>query len=227
MRDRASTKAHNASVQADRWRQVPGDPVTRRQEAFMATVPPPTSDAGQPVHHRGWCIFWGALLIVLGVLALLMPEVAALATALTLAWLLIFAGGVEIVHAIQTRYRNGFGWKLASGIVTLLLGVSILIFPVAGIATLALWIGAFVFVGGLVRLILALRLKPERGWGWVLVDGLLSIAVGGLIAWGWPASSIPFIGLLAGFWLIFAGIWRVMLDGRAARPGSGRLSPGV
>ncbi len=113
-----------------------------------------------------------------------------------------------------------------SGIVTLLLGLSILLFPVAGVATLALWIGAFVFAGGIVRLILAFRLRPAKGWRWVLFDGILSIAVGGLIAWGWPASSIAFIGLLAGFWLIFAGIWRIMLDGRAERAGDGgTLSP--
>jgi hypothetical protein len=30
----------------------------------------------------------------------------------------------------------------------------------------------------------------------VLFDALLSIVIGGLIAWGWPASSIAFIGLL-------------------------------
>jgi len=187
----------------------------------MATVQTSSPAAGTPTHRRGWCIFWGILLIVTGILALLMPEIAALATVLTLAWLLTFAGGVEIVHAFQTRHRNGFGWKLASGIVTLLLGLSVLVFPVAGVATLALWIGAFVFAGGIVRLVLAFRVKPAKGWGWVLFDGLLSIVVGGLIAWGWPATSIPFIGLLTGFWLLFAGIWRIMLDGRVARPGDG------
>ncbi len=177
-------------------------------------------------HSRGWSIVWGVLLIATGILALLMPEIAALATALTLAWLLVFAGAFEILHAVQTRHRDGFGWKLASGIVTLLLGISIVLFPVAGVATLALWIGAFLLAGGVLRLILAFRLRPARGWMWVLVDGLLSIVVGGLIAWGWPASSIPFIGLLAGFWLLFAGIWRIMLDGRAREPGDrNALSP--
>jgi len=186
-----------------------------------------SAEGGMGVRHsRGWSIVWGALLIVTGILALLMPEIAALATALTLAWLLVLAGAFEILHAVQTRHRDGFGWKLASGIVTLLLGISIVLFPVAGVATLALWIGAFLFAGGVLRLILAFRLRPERGWTWVLVDGLLSIVVGGLIAWGWPASSIPFIGLLAGFWLLFAGIWRIMLDGRAREPGErNALSP--
>ena len=155
-----------------------------------------------------------------------MPGIAALATALTLAWLLILAGCIEIVHAIQTRHRPGFGWKLLSGIVTLLLGLSLLFFPVAGIASLALLIGAFVFAGGVVRLILAFKLRPQKGWGWVLFDALLSIVIGGLIAYGWPATSLAFIGLLTGFWLLFTGVWRVILDGRAREPGDGgHLSP--
>jgi uncharacterized membrane protein HdeD (DUF308 family) len=185
----------------------------------MATTQASISNAGALTHSRGWVVFWGILLIVTGILAILMPEVAALATALTLAWLLIFAGIVEIVHAVQTRHRPGFGWKLASGIVTLLLGLSILLFPVAGIASLALMIGAFIFAGGIFRLMLAFRLRPQKGWGWVLFDALLSIVIGGLIAWGWPASSIAFIGLLTGFWLLFTGIWRIILDGRAPQPG--------
>ena len=185
----------------------------------MATTQADTTTAGMPAPRRGWVLFWGILLIILGVFAILMPEVAALATALTLAWLLIFAGIAEIVHAIQTRHRLGFGWKLASGIVTLLLGMAILLFPVAGIASLALMIGAFIFAGGIFRLILAFRLRPQKGWGWVLFDALLSIVIGGLIAWGWPASSIAFIGLLTGFWLLFTGIWHIILDGRVPQPG--------
>jgi uncharacterized membrane protein HdeD (DUF308 family) len=194
----------------------------------MATVRPPELDtASAPVaRSRGWEIFWGILLCITGVLALLMPVVAALATALTFAWLLILAGGFEIVHAIQTRQRSGFGWKLASGIVTLVLGLFMLLFPIAGIATLALWIGAFVFAGGVLRTVLAFKLKPARGWGWVLFDGLLSILIGVLIAWGWPGSSIAFIGMLAGFWLLFTGIWRVLLAGqRTSAAGTAAPSP--
>lgn len=186
----------------------------------MATAQP-ASSANPHGHRRGWSVAWGIALIVIGILALLMPGVAALATVFMLAWLLIFAGIVELIHAFQTRRRSGFGWKLAAAVITLILGLCILLFPVAGIATLALWIGAFIFAGGIVRLILAFRVRPAKGWGWVLLDGLLAIVIGGLIAWGWPASSIAFIGLLTGFWLLFSGVWRIMLDGRAPPPGEG------
>ncbi|HEY0877120.1 MAG TPA: HdeD family acid-resistance protein [Zeimonas sp.] len=166
-------------------------------------------DTASPGRSRGGQMFWGVLLIIAGVLALLMPAVAALATALVFGWLMLLSGVFEIVYAFQTRHRDGFGWRLASGILTLLLGVAIVFLPVAGIASLALLVGAFLFAAGVARTALAFRLRPLKGWGWVLFDGLLSIVVAILVAIGWPASSIGLIGFLTGFTLIFTGLWRL------------------
>lgn len=170
--------------------------------------------AYQPMYSSGWQVFWGVLLIIAGVLAFVMPAVAALATALTFAWLLILSGVFEGAYAFQTRHERGFGWKLASAIITLVLGIAILVVPLAGIASLALLVGAFLFVGGIARTVLSFQLKPAQGWGWVLFDGILSIVLAVLIAIGWPQSSLAFIGMLTGIWLLWSGIWRVALRGR-------------
>lgn len=163
---------------------------------------------------RCWQIAWGVLLIVAGILAILMPGIAALATALVFGWVLLLAGGFELAYAIQTRQHDGFGWKLAAAILTLLLGLGILIVPLAGIASLALLVGAFLFAGGVARVALAFRLRPGHGWGWVLFDGVLSIALAILIAIGWPLSSLAVIGLLTGFSLLSSGFWRIALARR-------------
>ena len=160
----------------------------------------------------GWSTAWGVLLILAGVLAVLMPAVAALATIVVFAWLLIFSGAVEVGYAVQrARSHAAFGWALTVGVVTLLLGIATLVLPLAGIASLAMLVGAFLFAGGIARLVLAFKLRPLAGWGWVLLDGLLSIVVAALIAIGWPGTSVALIGLLTGLWLIFAGVWRLML----------------
>jgi uncharacterized membrane protein HdeD (DUF308 family) len=167
--------------------------------------------ATTPAAGSGWQVLWGILLIVAGILAVMMPGVAALATVLVFGWLLVFSGIFEIAYSFQSRGQGGFGWKLASGILTLLLGIAIVFLPVAGIASMALLVGAFLFAGGIARTVLSFRLRPMRGWGWVLFDGLLSIVLAILILIGWPASSIAFIGLLTGFSLIFSGVWRIIL----------------
>lgn len=133
----------------------------------MTTIKTTTSgSASAPGRSgRGWQIAWGALLIIIGFLAVLMPAVAALATAFVFAWLLILAGACEIANAIQTRRAPGFGWKIVAGLLTLALGIAIAIGPLAGVATLALLVGGFLLVSGVMRTLLAWRLRPERGWG--------------------------------------------------------------
>ena len=77
----------------------------------------------------------------------------------------------------------------------------------------------------------ALVVHPVRPAPWgvslmqqrkVLFDALLSIVIGALIAWGWPASSIAVIGALTGFWLIFSGAWRIIVEGRVPETGDAR-----
>jgi uncharacterized membrane protein HdeD (DUF308 family) len=166
-----------------------------------------------------WVIVWGVLLIICGLLAIMQPSIAALAAELLLGWLFVFAGIVQIVYAFQERGKDGFGLKILSAILTLLLGIFLLLRPVAGIASIALLIGAFMLASGVSSVMLAVKLKPKVGWGWVMFDGILSIVIAVLIASGWPQSSIGFVGILVGIVLIYGGIWRIML-GRALREGS-------
>ena len=164
----------------------------------------------------GWVIVWGVLLIVAGIVAIVEPAVAAVATALLLAWLFLIAGIVELIYAYQQRAHDGLAWKVISGLISLALGIYMLVFPIPSIASLALMIGAFLFASGVSSVLLAFKLRPRQGWGWVLFDGALSIVIAILIASGWPQNSIDFVGLLVGFCLISHGIWRIML-GRALR----------
>jgi uncharacterized membrane protein HdeD (DUF308 family) len=164
----------------------------------------------------GWVIVWGVLLIVAGIVAIVEPAVAAVATALLLAWLFLIAGIVELIYAYQQRAHDGLAWKVISGLISLALGIYMLAFPIASIASLALMIGAFLFASGVSSVLLAFKLRPGQGWGWVLFDGALSIVIAIMIASGWPQNSIDFVGLLVGFCLISHGIWRIML-GRALR----------
>lgn len=158
-----------------------------------------------------WVIVWGVLLIIAGVLAILEPPIAALAAELLLAWLFVFGGIVQIVYAIQNRAAPGFRLHILSAILTLLLGVFMLMRPTLGIASVALLLGGFLIASGVSEVMHAFRLKPNKGWGWVLFDGLLSIVIAFLIMNGWPGSSIQFIGVLVGVLMIYGGVWRIML----------------
>jgi uncharacterized membrane protein HdeD (DUF308 family) len=164
-----------------------------------------------PQRASRWVLILGIVMIVAGVLAVFAPAPAALAASLFFAAMFVVGGAAEIAHAVATRTHDGFGWKLLSGIAMGVLGVLFAVFPVAGIASLALLVGALLLANGVCSVMLALRLRPKKGWGWVLFDSALSIVIAALIAIGWPATSIPIIGLLTGFALISGGVWRIVL----------------
>ena len=185
------------------------------------------ADAANPdVRKAGtWITVWGVLLIIAGILAIMEPPIAALAAELLLGWLFVFAGVVQIVYAIQQRAAPGFRLKLLSAVLTLLLGIFLLMRPLFGIASIALLIGAFLLAHGVTQVMLGFRLKPNKGWGWVLFDGILSIVIAFLIASGWPQSSIGFVGVLVGVLMIYGGLWRIML-GSALRAGEASTAQG-
>jgi uncharacterized membrane protein HdeD (DUF308 family) len=170
----------------------------------------PDSPAPVAAGHS-WDVVWGILLVIAGFLAVMMPGVAALATTVVFAWVLLLAGVLEIGYSLHMRQETGFGWKLFSGILTLVLGIAILLFPLAGVASLGLLVGSFLFVGGIARTALALQCRGRRGWGWILLDGLISLALAVLVALGWPQSSVPLIGVLTGLWLLSTGLWRILV----------------
>lgn len=158
-----------------------------------------------------WVTILGVVMVVAGFIAVIAPGPAALAATIFFGAMFFIGGVAEVAHAVATRAETGFGWKLLSGIAMIVLGALFAIFPLAGIATLALLVGGLLLAHGVCSVMLAFKRRPRRGWGWILFDGALSIVLAILIAAGWPASSIAIIGLLAGFSLISAGVWRIML----------------
>ena len=81
-------------------------------------------------------------------------------------WLLV-AGILRIMFAIQVRKEIKGEWIIAlSGALAIILGVLLLIAPLAGMVVMAIWIGAFAFVYGILQIVAAFRLRQlhrERG----------------------------------------------------------------
>ena len=150
------------------------------------------STSSQPLAtlSPGWSLALGVLLVVAGIMALVYPVVASITAALYIGWFALIAGVIAIVVA---------GFLLVTN-------------PVAGAASLALLVGALMVASGVVELMLAFRMKPRAGWGWLLANGVLSIVLAIMIAVGWPMGSLVLIGYLVGFQIITCGIARIALS---------------
>src|SRR5262245_28828953 len=156
---------------------------------------------------RGWAITAGVLLIIVGIEALAAPYLAALFAALWVAWGLVFGGVAELISA----YSSGENrlWKVLLGLLYLLVGIYILMHPGSGLVALALTLAWLFLVKGVISIFGSLQLRPVPGWGWWLIDGVITLLLAFLILSGWPQDSVRIIALLVGISLIISGANRL------------------
>jgi uncharacterized membrane protein HdeD (DUF308 family) len=164
-----------------------------------------------------WLIIEGVLLVVLGIAALVMPLMAGIAATLVYAWILILTGIIGLVSAFAGRSHAHFGWSLASAILALVIGVIVLLYPLAGAVAVTLIIGAYLILDGIALIGLALDHRRQGGgpWGWLLVSGLIDLVLAAIILFMSAIGSAVFIGVVVGISLVFAGVGLLMFHARA------------
>lgn len=159
----------------------------------------------------GWSIGLSVLMILAGVLAIVVPPAAGVAVVFIVAWLLVVSGVAHLVFAWHTRTTGGLIWELLLGIAYLLVGVYILLRPVAGLASLTLALAIYLFAEGILELVLSFRLRPMAGSSWLLFDGVITLILAIMIWRTWPSSTEWVIGTLVGISMLFSGVTRLML----------------
>ena len=172
----------------------------------------------------GWLLALGILMIILGVFAIGTPVVATIAFQVMLGWLLVIGGIAEAIHAFMAQNWRGFLFELLSAILYVVVGGLLLFNPLLGAAALTLLLAVFLVVEGIFKIVMALRVRDHRGWGWLLASGILSLILGAMIWAQWPASGLWVIGLLVGIQLLFTG-WSLVMLALAARAHRQAMAP--
>jgi uncharacterized membrane protein HdeD (DUF308 family) len=99
---------------------------------------------------------------------------------------------------------------LIRGLFGLALGVVALIFPGATLAVAVIFIGAYLVVDGIAAVAKAIQvLRSDAQWWVLLLEGILSIAVG-LAIFVWPGLSILSLAFLVGYWAIISGVLAIV-----------------
>jgi uncharacterized membrane protein HdeD (DUF308 family) len=172
----------------------------------MASSVAAAAETGR-TRSRGWSIAAGVLLIIVGIEALASPYFAALVAAFWVAWGLVFGGVAELISAFSSSENRL--WKTLLGLLYLFAGIYILVHPGSGLLALALMLAWVFLVQGVISIFGALQLRPVRGWGWWLFDGVITLILALLILSGWPHDSVRIIALLVGIALIISGANRL------------------
>jgi uncharacterized membrane protein HdeD (DUF308 family) len=152
----------------------------------------------------------GVVSVIIGILAIVYPEIATWKVVLVLGVLLVVAGVVEVVHAVLVRNLRGFALHLLGAALYLIVGLFILEDPDRAAVVLTLLLAAAFFVGGVLRIVFSC-IAQLPAWPWVLLNGVVNLFLGVLIWRGWPDSSLWVIGLFVGIDLLFHGWSWIML----------------
>jgi uncharacterized membrane protein HdeD (DUF308 family) len=168
--------------------------------------------------NAGWLIALGVVSIVVGFMAIGSPLVAGTSVAAVVGFLMLVAGLSQLVGSFRAGSFGSGALGFLGGLLTSLAGLLMFLRPLFGLGALAILLGIYFFVDGFSEIALAFRVRPEKGWGWMLFSGVLALLLGILIFRQWPLSGALAMGMLVGIHLLFRGFSLVAI-GMAARGG--------
>jgi uncharacterized membrane protein HdeD (DUF308 family) len=151
----------------------------------------------------------GVVASILGVLAVLMPFVAGASATLLVGVLVLAAGIVRIVWAFGSDSFGKGLLRFVLGVLTLLCGIVLLANPLLAMGVLTVMLAIYLFVDGIAEIVAGFKWRPELGWLWMLIGGVVSILLGIFIWRQFPLSGIWAIGVLLGIKLFFIGLMMI------------------
>jgi uncharacterized membrane protein HdeD (DUF308 family) len=101
-------------------------------------------------------------------------------------------------------------WTLAlRGLVAILFGVMAFAWPRITLTILVLLFGAYALVDGVFAIVAAVSAPKElRRWWMLLIEGLISVGIGGL-SFVWPGITALALLWLIAFWAVLTGIFEI------------------
>ena len=114
------------------------------------------------------------------------------------------------------RTGAGWGWILAYGIVSLILGILAFGWPFSATLTATLVVGAFFVAAGAASLIAGISGRGHEGRGYSILFGIVSVVIGLLMILD-PVSGALSLTLVVAVWLAVRGVLELVLGARFRR----------
>ncbi len=143
--------------------------------------------------------------ILLGCIAILVPAVAAVGTAIFIGWILLIVGAFMVAGAFTAHSVGTLLWRMLWAVLTVIVGLWLILEPHNGTLTLTLVLGIYFLFMGLTRIAIAFVARGEPNAGLLGLSGVAGLLIGILVLAKFPSSADWAIGLLVGIDLIFAG----------------------
>ncbi len=147
----------------------------------------------------------GFLLMALGLIAILLPQITTVSIAILAGIVLVIAGIVMFFRAFRLKQGKVFWVSLLSGIVAVGAGALMLGNLGSGMYVLTFFLIVFLAFEGVLKILTGGFLRPLKNWGYLFFSGIVSLLLTFIIIAGLPETVFWALGLLLGVYLLFAG----------------------
>ena len=170
-------------------------------------------------HHWQLFLTQGVIMTILGVLAVIWPQISTVAVDVYVGWLFLLSGVVGLATMFLAQDVQAFLWLLLTAALSLFVGIVLLWHPVEGAVSLTLVLIAFFIVEGIFQIAASVSYRDvfPDSWGWLLASGIADLILAALIIKAWPSTAGWALGLIVGVNLVTSGaaIIMVALAGRS------------
>lgn len=169
--------------------------------------------------HSGLFLAQGILTTLLGVAAVIWPQISTLAVDLYVGWIFLVSGAVGVLMMFFAPNVSAFLWTLLTAALSLFAGVVLVWHPVEGAVSLTLLLVAFFIAEGVFQVAAAFSYRATfpDSWGWMLSSGIADLVLALLLIAGWPSSASWALGLIVGVNLITSGVATVVVASAVRR----------
>lgn len=124
-------------------------------------------------------------------------------------------------HAMSALLARNWGLVLLRGVLALIFGVLVLIWPGIAMTTLILLFAAYMLADGIFAIVSAIRAaQTHERWGWFVFEGIADL-IAGAVAFFWPGIALITLVLVLAIWAVVSGIFMIGAFFRL-RPDHGR-----
>ena len=155
----------------------------------------------------------GILFVILSIAVFTSPLSSLLALSIFFALSFIFGGLSEVFFSISNRNTlPNWGWSLAFGILTTIVGFSLVVQPGLSISVMAFYVGFLLLFRSVASISFALDVKKygSKNWGSLLAFGILGALASLFLIWN-PLFTGIGLTILMAVSILFAGLFSIFL----------------
>lgn len=149
----------------------------------------------------------GIVVLALGILMFIFPGISYLTMSMLFGIIILISGIIYIIMS-TARTLRGRGWLLASGIIEVVIGIILTIWPVIAAAAIPYFLGFWLLFKGFTMIGIGSDMSDVKGsgWGWTIFTAILLIICSFIILIQPIAFGVEAVIIWIGISFIIGGI---------------------